>query len=147
MPGCGCKLIDWRRLNQLVEGLADGIRASGFRPDVIIGLGMRGWVFARLLSDHLGVSDLIALHADFHIDVGRISALDLRGRRILIALDVEEASKALGDVIQNLRGLGVSEVRTATLLLPRASEIAVDYHHSLGEGVIYPWELHRRRGT
>lgn len=146
MPGCGCKLIDWRRLNQLVEGLADGIRASGFRPDVIIGLGMRGWVFARLLSDHLGVSNLITLHVDF-IDVGRISSLDLRGRRILIALDVEEAAKALGDVIRNLRGLGVSEVRTATPLLPRASEIAVDYHHSLGEDVIYPWELHRRRGN
>ena len=142
----GEKPIGWRQLHRLIGELADGIRASNFKPDIIIGLGRRGWVFARLLSDHLGVSDLITLHANIPIDVGRIS-LELRNRRILIAFDVEEAADALGDAIQNLRDYGASEIRTATLLLPRSSKIAVDYHHSLGEEVIYPWELHRRRGA
>ncbi|HDI52758.1 MAG TPA: hypothetical protein ENF89_01265 [Candidatus Bathyarchaeota archaeon] len=142
----GEKPIGWRQLHRLIGELADGIRASNFKPDIIIGLGRRGWVFARLLSDHLGVSDLITLHASIPIDVGRIS-LELRNRRILIAFDVEEAADALGDAIQNLRDYGASEIRTATLLLPRSSKIAVDYHHSLGEEVIYPWELHRRRGA
>jgi len=138
--------LDWPLLQRLLGELADEIRDSGFRPDVIIGLGRRGWVFARLLSDHLGVSDLITLHANIPIDVERIS-LELRNRRILVVFDVEEAADVLGDAIQNLRGYGASEIRTATLLLSRSSKVAVDYHHSLGEGVIYPWELHRRRGV
>ena len=143
----GGKPIGWYQLHRLIGELADGIRASNFKPDVIIGLGRRGWVFGRLLSDHLGVSDLITLHANTLIDVGRISTLELRNRRILIVFDVEEAADALGDAIQNLRDYGASEIRTATPLLPRSSKVAVDYHHSLGEGVIYPWELHRRRGV
>jgi len=142
----GEKPIGWRQLHRLIGELADGIRASNFKPDIIIGLGRRGWVFARLLSDHLGVSNLITLHVDPPIDIGRVSTLELRGRRVLIAFDAEEASKALGGLLRDLEDLGVSEARTATLLLPEGVT-PPDYYHSLGGGVIYPWELHRRRGA
>ena len=142
----GEKPIGWRQLQRLIGELADGIRASNFKPDIIIGLGRRGWVFARLLSDHLGVSNLITLHVDPPIDIGRVSTLELRGRRVLIAFDAEEASKALGGLLRDLEDLGVSEARTATLLLPEGVT-PPDYYHSLGGGVIYPWELHRRRGA
>jgi len=139
----GGRLIDWALLENLIGELADGIKASGFRPDVVIGLGRRGWVFARLLSDHLAVSDLITLHAEASINIGRISTLELKGRRVLIALDVEEAGSALKGVLEGLEALGPSEVRTATPLLPRESEITPDYYGHGDGGVLYPWELHR----
>jgi len=147
LSGGGARTLNWRLLQRLLGELADKIRVSGFKPDIVVGLGKRGWVFARLLSDRLGVSDLITLHADSAIDVGRILPFKLRDRRILIALDVEEAAEALEGILKNLGDSGVSEVRTATLLLPRTSKVTVDYHHSMGESAIYPWELHRHRGV
>lgn len=135
--------MDWSLLQHLIGKLAERIEASGYRPDVLIGLGRRGWVFARLLSDLLGVSDLITLPAEAPIDIRDISTLEMKGRRVLVVLDAEEAGDALVRVLKELRKLDASEARTAIPLLPSGSAAAPDYYISEGCGVVYPWELHR----
>jgi hypothetical protein len=138
------RAVDWGLLERLIRRLAQRIEASGYSPDIVIGLGERGWVFARLLSDHLGVSDLITIGAEASIDIERISSLELGGKRILLAFDIEEAGDALEEMLKNLERIRPSEVRTATLLLPGDAEITtLDYYGFEGGGVIYPWELHR----
>ena len=55
-----CELISWTAVQHLTRSLAAKIRASGFRPDVVVAIARGAYVPARLLCDHLDIMEQIA---------------------------------------------------------------------------------------
>ena len=46
-----CIQYDWDKVLQLCKILADKIKKSNFKPDVIVAVARGGWIPARILAD------------------------------------------------------------------------------------------------
>jgi len=143
-------VLDWGRVHSSVLELSRKIEGSGFRPDSIVGVARGGWVVARLLSDLLGVDDLLSIRVSFYSGVGQresrpkiISPIggDIRGKRVLIADDVADTGESLLLVVSHLSALGASEIKVATLHVKPWSRMKPDYFvESTASWILYPWE-------
>ncbi len=51
--------------------LADKIKKSSFKPEVIVGVARGGWIPARILSDLLCNTYVASMRVEFYKDVGR----------------------------------------------------------------------------
>lgn len=61
MPKIPVKVVEWNEVVSWAKRLADVIKASGWRPDVVVAIARGGYVPARLLCDFLGVQDLLSV--------------------------------------------------------------------------------------
>lgn len=97
MPRVNTKLVSWEEVVTWTKKLADNIRISGYKPDIIIAVARGGYVPARLLCDFLDVQDLVSLQilhwgraaeitAEAHVKYPYI--LNLSGKRALIVDDI-----------------------------------------------------------
>lgn len=143
-------VLDWGRVHSSVLELSRKIEGSGFRPDSIVGVARGGWVVARLLSDLLGVDELLSIRVSFYTGVGRREAKpriaspiagEIKGKRILVADDVADTGESLLLVVDHLSALGASEIRVATLHVKPWSKVKPDYFvEGTATWILYPWE-------
>ncbi|MGC9130407.1 MAG: phosphoribosyltransferase, partial [Pyrobaculum sp.] len=59
--GVKVRFITWAEGIALSEALARRVEESGYRPEVIIAISRGGLVPARIISDVLGVDDVISM--------------------------------------------------------------------------------------
>jgi hypoxanthine phosphoribosyltransferase len=64
--GKPCELITWHQSYGLCRRLAERLRASGFRPDIIVAIGHGGWVIGRILADFLDLMDLTSFKIEHY---------------------------------------------------------------------------------
>ena len=55
------KVVSWSEVVEWCRALAQKIRLSKFKPDVIVAIARGGFVPARLLCDYLDVIDLLSI--------------------------------------------------------------------------------------
>ena len=58
MPKIKCKLVKWEEVVEWCRKLAEKIKESGWRPDLIVAIARGGYTPARLLCDFLDIHDL-----------------------------------------------------------------------------------------
>lgn len=149
-----CELVTWEDRSRLAKTLAEKVRSSGYRPDLIIAIGRGGFIPARILCDLLLLSMLTSVKVEHwgmaaekreKVVIRVPLAIDIRGKKVLIVDDVTDTGDTLGAVVEYVKGLGPEEVRTAVLQHKEVSRFVPDYFAEVcpvWRWIIYPWALH-----
>lgn len=142
--------LRWEDIQRLVEEVAKRVRASGFRPDVVVAVSRGGFDPARILCDQLSVQRLASLQIEYYTGVDQRSKVpeivfplnaDMPDARALVVDDVSDTGETLRVARDHLLGRGASEVRVATLHVKPWSSFRPDYHaEEVDVWVVYPWE-------
>ena len=140
----------WNKIYDMLLSQAKKIRQSGFKPDVIVGVTRGGWVPARVLSDFLGITDLVTVRVEFYLGVAEtknepvltqgVSAV-VEGKKALLVDDVADTGKSLQLAREHVLQQGATEVRIATVYRKPWSVIKPDYYETETScWVVFPWE-------
>jgi len=143
-------ILNWSDVMNLTLRLSERIVASGFTPDIIVGIARGGWIPARILSDVLYASTLENIRIEYYTDVGvrgkepKITqplSGSLEGKKILIVDEVADTGDSLFHAIEYAESLGVEEQRSAVLHLKPTSRVTPDYFMvKTSSWTVYPWE-------
>lgn len=153
MPRVPVRLVSWEEIVEWSRGLARMIRASGWRPDVVIAVARGGYVPARLLCDFLGVENLLSIQSQHWTEAAKAAEkaiikfgyrIDLSGQRALLVDDIVDTGDTLllarDYILENWRP---SELRIAALQwISPVAKFRPDYYYiEVREWVWfqYPW--------
>ena len=141
----------WNQIYDMLLNLADKIRKTGFRPDVIVGVSRGGWPPARVLSDLLGNPSLANVKAEFYLGVAETKgeptltqpvSVDVAGKKILVVDEVADTGKSLKLVKQHIAEQGAAELRVVTVYYKPWSIVKPDYYDKeTRRWVVFPWEI------
>ncbi|MEM1570455.1 MAG: phosphoribosyltransferase [Candidatus Bathyarchaeia archaeon] len=141
----------WDEIYEMCIDLASMIKASGFKPDLIVGIARGGWVPARLLSDFLDNPNITSIKVEFYLDIGKTRdepsitqdiQVSVAGRKVLLVDDVADTGKSLMLVKNHLKDMGASETRIACLYFKPWSIVKPDYYVRETEAwIIFPHEI------
>jgi hypothetical protein len=146
-----CKIVSFEEVHDMVRRVSEKVKASGYRPDTIVGLARGGWLPARLMCDFLGMTDLVSLKVEHWVETGKTKdeatiryplVADFRGRKILVVDDITDTGKSLIVSTEHLRRLNPEEVRVAVMQYIPESEFRPDYFAEVVKvwtWFIYPW--------
>lgn len=154
-PKCfSCQLISWDEAYELARKLANKIKSSGFRPDLVIAIGRGGYVPARVVCDFLLHSLLTSIKIE-HWDIAACRrpeatvrfplAVDVHDQRILIIDDVTDTGDTLRTAVGYVNGLGAVEIKTGVLQHKITSSFVPDFCAEVKREwvwIIYPWAAH-----
>lgn len=145
------ELVSWESFHRLARDLALRIRASGFRPDMIVAIARGGVVPARVLCDYLDIMDMTcvriehyrARHKAAEARVKHPLNVSIDGRRILVVDDVSDTGDSFIAMLDHLADKGAPlEVRTCALQHKIVSKFVPDYYArevTEWRWVTYPW--------
>ena len=143
-------ILSWQDVYNLTLQLSERIVASGFKPDIIVGIARGGWIPARILSDVLYMESLHNIRIEYYTDVGvkgkepKITQPltgSLKGRSVLIVDEIADTGDSLFHAINHVKALGVEEQRSAVLHLKPNSRVTPNYSMVHTKSwVVYPWE-------
>jgi hypoxanthine phosphoribosyltransferase len=140
----------WSQIYDLLLSQAQKLRASGYRPEVLVGIIRGGLIPARVLTDLLEAPQLATIQIEFYIDIARVGqgpvlkqglSLPVNGKRVLVIDDIADSGKSLQLAQSYLFSQGAKEIRVATLYYKHSSIIKPDYYEKeTCRWVIFPWE-------
>jgi hypoxanthine phosphoribosyltransferase len=145
--------IPWSRAIELCYRLASMLLDAGEDPDVIVAVSRGGLIPARIVSDVLGVDELVVLRSKFWGVGGRMYSeprierherLDLTGKSVLVVDEVTDTGATLSKVTRLVRDLGATVVKTAVLHYKATSSFIPDYYVEKLERwawIFYPWSF------
>lgn len=124
-PRMRIRIISWEEVSNWCISLAKLIEGSGFKPDVIVASARGGYVPARLLSDLLGVGDILALQVT-HWGEATVRGdrailrnpydVDLSNRSCLVVDDIVDTGLTMMTVVNYVKSRWKPrEVRTAAI--------------------------------
>lgn len=141
----------WNQIYDMLLNLADKIRKTGFRPDVIVGVSRGGWPPARVLSDLLGNPSLANVKAEFYLGVAETKgeptltqpvSVEVAGKKILVVDEIADTGKSLRLVQQHISECGAAELKVATVYYKPWSIVKPDYYEKeTRRWIIFPWEI------
>jgi Predicted phosphoribosyltransferases len=143
-------LLGWDDIVSGVEELANKVLASGFRPDVIVGILRGGLFVANLLSDVMDVEEVVPLGIRSYVGVKsrgtpvvyhRPSLEGLNGKRVLLVDDVSDEGKTLMTAHSLIRDSAYpADLRTSVLHIKPWTRFVPDYYVlSTSHWILYPW--------
>ncbi len=148
-----CELVTWQRFCELSRRLSQMIRASAFRPDMIVAIGRGGYMPARLLSDSLDVYNMTGFKIEHYHAANRKPQAILRyplsakveGLKLLLVDDVSDAGDTFELAVSHLHESGPpAELKTAVLHHKTVSSFIPDYYaeeQTEWRWLIYPWSI------
>lgn len=147
-----CKIVTFQEVHEMVRRVSEQVKASGFKPDAVVGLARGGWLPARLMCDFLGLTDLVSLKVEHWIETGRTKdeatiryplTADFKGRRVLVVDDITDTGKSLIASTEYLKRYNhPEELRIATMQYIPTSKFKPDYYAEevrVWTWFIYPW--------
>jgi len=149
-----CIKYDWNKVLQSCKILADKIKKSNFKPDVIVAVARGGWIPARILADYFFVKELYSVKAEHWGIVAtktgkaRITqplTVDLTGKKVLVVDDVADTGETIELVAKHVKERNAKEVRTAVLDFKHTSKFKPDFYANEMESwkwIVYPWSIH-----
>ena len=143
--------VEWNYLYYLLIGLAEKIKRSGFKPEIIVGVARGGWFPARIISDLLDNPHLANIRVEFYVDIYKTVkepvitqqvSTSVKNKRVLIVDDITDSGKSL-KIVRNKLENEATGVRTATLYHKPWSSYKPDFYaRETDAWVIFPWEYH-----
>ncbi len=145
-----CHLVSWDEAYRLSKVLAQKIKKSGFKPDIVIGIARGGLVPARIVCDFLLQRDLATIkveHWGIAATMGKAKLkfplpVDISGKKVLVVDDVVDTGDTYAVTMEHLKEKNPSEVRSAVLHYKSCSTFVPDYWAEKQDGwkwIIYPW--------
>ena len=142
--------VSWDEIDRLVSEVAERVESSGFRPDVIVAIVRGGLVPARLLSDYLGVEDILTMEIKLYEGIGvrgkrpylrQPLTGDIKGRRVLLVDDISDTGLTLQLAQEVISFYMPGEVRTASIYVKPWTNFVPDYYaRTTDKWVVFPWE-------
>lgn len=145
--------VSWASFARLCGVLYRRIHASGWRPDMIVGIARGGYPAARMLADYYGIMDLVSLKIEHYRGPDKMpSAIvrypltaDIEGRQVLVVDDVSDSGDSFEVALAHLAQKGKPRaLRTAVLHHKMTSRLTPDYHAQRvlkWRWITYPWAL------
>jgi len=134
----------------MLLSLAQRIKSSGYKAEVIVGVSRGGWPPARIMSDLLENSNVANMKVEFYKDIGvrskkpRITqpvTAKVTGKRVLVVDDVADSGHSLNVVANHLRRKGAEELKVCTIYLKPQSTFHPDFYaKTTRKWIIFPWE-------
>jgi len=145
-----CHLVSWDEAYRLSKVLAQKIKKSGFKPDIVIGIARGGLVPARIVCDFLLLRDLATIkveHWGIAATVGKAKLkfplpVDISGKKVLVVDDVVDTGDTYAVTMDYIKEKNPSEVRSAVLHYKSCSTFVPDYwaeKQDAWKWIIYPW--------
>ncbi|MBA3948167.1 MAG: phosphoribosyltransferase [Herpetosiphonaceae bacterium] len=137
--------INWERFEQLTHMLAEQI--APFDPQIIIGIA-RGGLFPATLLSFILRHELYPIRLAYHHDDSEQPPIWLvppptkvDGRRVLVVHETAESGRTLALAAAEIRALGASQVRTASLYAHTWANPRPDYVALTSDALILsPWD-------
>jgi uncharacterized protein len=147
------RYVSWREYGELAEALAEKVRGSGKRFDLVIGLARGGIPVSMVVSDRLGAeSDILMVRSyDGIAKRGRPRitsgvAAKVRGRRVLIVDDLVDEGKTLAEVKRYLAREGPALLEAAVVFRKPWSKTEPEYYVESTEAwIVSPFEVEEVR--
>ncbi len=147
----GFEVPSWDQIHRMLIELADRVRLSEYKPDIIVGISRGGWIPARVLSDLLDNPYVTSVGAEFYVGVYEtireprltqplpVSVFD---KKILLVDDVTDTGKSVLLIKEHLSRQGVKDTRILTLYFKPWSIIKPDfYSKETSDWIVFPWEI------
>jgi len=142
--------MTWADLGTGSRDLAEQVVASGYEPDLILGIARGGLLISGALSYALDVKNAFTMNVEFYTGVDERlpvpmllppvpDLVDLHHERVLIADDVADTGQTLQLVKDFLAGK-VAETRIAVLYEKRRSTVRCEYvWRRTDRWIDFPW--------
>ena len=150
-----CQMVSWDDAYSLAKRLARNIKSSGFKPDLVIGIGRGGLVPARIVCDFLLLKDMASIkveHWGIASTLGKAKIkyslpceIEISGKSILVVDDVADTGETYSIIQDYFKRKNVCKIRTAALHYKTSSKFIPDYweeKHENWKWIIYPWALY-----
>ncbi len=132
-----CRFVTWEDIVRWTKDVAKKVKASGFRPDVVVALARGGWIPGRILCDHLLVKDLFSIKTehwgitatrDGQARVVHDVPVSLKGRKVLVVDDITDTGQSLKMAYERVLEHEPKEAKTATMLHITHSKFVPHYY-------------------
>jgi hypoxanthine phosphoribosyltransferase len=143
------RYISWPEYGNLAEALAEKVRSSGKKFDLVIGIARGGIPVAMVVSDRLGVKiDFINVKSYNGISQRNtpkiVSTLteNIEGKKVLIVDDLIDQGDTMETVKRYLNGQSPLFLEAAVLFQKPWSRVNADYClEVVDKWVVFPYEL------
>lgn len=147
------KVVKWGDANRWSEEVSDEIKRSGYKVDVAIALARGGLAPTRLISDMVGIRDVISIKVehwfetatqDKKAEIKYAYKVDLSGKNVLIVDDICDTGDSFVTAKEYVKeNFNPKEIRTAALQhIKQTAKFEPDYYaDSVEEWAwsMYPW--------
>jgi len=141
----------WNQIYYMLLNLAEKIRKSGFKPDIIVGVSRGGWPPARVLSDLMDNPNLANVRAEFYLGVAETKekavltqpvSMPIAGKKVLVVDEVADTGRSLELVKEHIVRNNAAEVKIATVYYKPWSIVKPDYYEKETScWIVFPWEI------
>ncbi len=142
--------LTYELFGDAVRDLAHQVVASGYEPDVVLGVARGGLGLAMGLGYALDVKNLSTVNVEFYTGVDERlavpimlpptpAAVDLSGLQVLIADDVSDTGRTL-ELVRDFFGDHVAEARIAVVYEKTHTDVRADYvWRRTDRWINFPW--------
>lgn len=145
--------LSWEDVESLTRQLADAIRASGYKPEYLIGITVSGLFPLGLLAKEFDTKDVAVVSARSYddrtqgkLEITALPKVDLRGKDVLLVDEIADRGTTLKHISEVItRDYGVRELKTATLVINKENcEHRPDFYvREVDTWVVFPWDKAR----
>lgn len=141
--------MSWTSYGKISSSLAQKIKKSGVKFDLIIGIARGGIPLAMVIGDKIGVRiDIINVKSYTgvrqRLKPQILSTINssINGKRILLVDDLIEEGDTMHLIVGLLKKMGAGKVTTAVMLTKPWSKFKPDFKvRQVDRWVIFPWEV------
>lgn len=145
--------VPWSKGIEYCYKLASMILDDGLDIDVIVAVSRGGLIPARIVSDVLGVDELIVVRSRFwgigvtvreEPEISVFGEMHLGNRNVLVVDDVTDTGATLTKITKLINSYGAKSIKTGVLHYKATSRFKPDYYvEKLEEWawILYPWSL------
>lgn len=145
--------IPWSKALEYCYKLATMILDSGLETDVIVAISRGGLIPARIVSDIIGINDLVVLRSKLWGTGARVreepevsihEKVSFERQRVLVVDEVVDTGATMTKVTRLIKDLGALNIKTGVLHFKARSTFVPDFYvEKLEEWVwiYYPWSF------
>lgn len=147
----GFEVPTWNNIHDMLIEMADKVRASGFKPDILIGISRGGWLPTRILSDLLENPCITSVGAAFYVSVRKTNheprltqplSVSVNNKKILLVDDVADTGKSAILIKTHLERGKAGEIKILTLYYKPWSIVVPDFYGKKTiDWIVFPWEI------
>jgi len=142
----------WDHIYEFCIQVADQIRRSGYKPDLLVAISRGGWIPGRVLSDLLENPNIATIKVEHYIDIYKTRSkpeitqplpIEVKGKKILLVDDIADSGKSLKLVKEHLAEQGATDVKICALYYKPWSIVMPDFSARTTDAwICFPHEIY-----
>lgn len=144
------EVLSWSGFGEASHALATMVAASGYRPDIVLGIARGGLLPAATMAYALSVKNVFLMSVEFYTGMDQrldfpvmlpplLSSVDIAGAAVLVVDDVADTGGTL-KLVKDFCAEHVTDVRCAVLYEKSRSVVKCEYvWRRTDRWVNFPW--------